>query len=109
MASMRYLADFPRPHCLVLKLQIGDLGLIVDMKCHANKCEYPAEAMKQAQKRIFKKGGSINYWGIKDRLTDTSSWVPTEVGSTCIAPPSTPDSRLLGWLLLERSVRNYRL
>ena len=32
MATMRYLADFPCPHCLVLKSQIGDLGLVADIK-----------------------------------------------------------------------------
>ena len=73
--------------------------MIADMKRRVNKREYPAEAVKQARKRIFEKGGSINYRGIEDRLTDTGSWVPTEVGSTRIAPPSTPDSRLLERLL----------
>ena len=91
MASMHYLADFPCPHCLVLKSQIGDLGLIADMKRCGNVWEYPAEAVKQAQKRIFEKGGSINYRGIEDRLTDTGSWVPTEVSSAYITPLSTPD------------------
>ena len=48
MASMRYLVDFPCPHCLMLKSQIGDVGLIADMKRRGNVWEYPAEAVKQA-------------------------------------------------------------
>lgn len=31
VATIRFLADFPCPHWLVLKSQIGDLGLATDM------------------------------------------------------------------------------
>ncbi|KAF9647355.1 hypothetical protein BDM02DRAFT_3098315, partial [Thelephora ganbajun] len=79
-ATIRFLADFPCIHCLVLKSQIGDLGLPVDMGRHKNVRKYPAAAMKRAQKRIFKKGGRINYRGVEDELTKTGSWVPTENG-----------------------------
>jgi len=41
VASIRYLADFPCPHCLVLKSQIGDLGLPGDMNCRENVRKYP--------------------------------------------------------------------
>ena len=96
---MRYLADFPCPHCLVLKSQIGDLGLVADMKRRMNVREYPAEAVKKARKRIFEKGGSVNYRGVEDQLTDAGSWVPTEVGSSCIVPLSLPDVGYLERLL----------
>ena len=94
MATMRYLADFPCLHCLVLKSQIGDLGLVADMKRHKNVRVYPIEAVKRARKRIFEKGGSVNYRGVEDQLTDTGSWVPTEVSSICVPPPTTPDDKL---------------
>jgi len=99
VATIRYLADFPCPHCLVLKSQIGDMGLVADMKRRANEREYPAEAVKHARKRIFEKGGSVNYRGIEDQLIGTGSWVPTEVGYTRIASPSIPDIGHPEWLL----------
>ena len=88
-ATIRFLADYPCPHCLVLKLNIGNLGLVDDMKCRANVRKYPAAAVKRARKRIFEKGGSVNYRGNDDELTSSGSWVPTEVNHTHITPLST--------------------
>jgi len=92
MATLRYLAHFPCPHCKILRSQIGDLGLVADMKRRENVREFPAEAVKSARKRIFEKGGRVNYQGIEDQLTDTGSWVPTEVSSTRIAPLIAADN-----------------
>jgi hypothetical protein len=91
VSTIRFLADFPCPHCLVLKSQVGDLGLPADTECRQNVRKYPAAAVKRARKRIFEMGGSVNYRGIEDELTKGGSWVPTEVGSTCVVPPSIPD------------------
>ncbi|KAF9778157.1 hypothetical protein BJ322DRAFT_1175294, partial [Thelephora terrestris] len=80
VATIRFLADFPCPHCLVLKSQIGNLSSVDDMECRARVRKYPATSVKRARKRIFEKGGSVNYRGVEDELTDTGSWVPTENG-----------------------------
>lgn len=93
IASIRFLADFPCPHCLVLKSQIGDLGSADDMERRENVRKYPATAVKRARKRIFENGGSVNYRGVNDELTETGSWVPTEASSICTAPLSTPDDQ----------------
>lgn len=83
MATIRFLTDYPCPHCFVLKSQIVDLGLVEDMEHCADVQKFPAMVVKNAQKRIFEKGRSVNYKGIKDKLTDSGSWVPMEVGSVC--------------------------
>lgn len=92
MATIRFLADYPCPHCLVLKSQIGDLGSVEDMECRTRVRKYPAASVKRARRRIFEKGGSVNYRGIEDELTDTGSWVPTEVRSTHVIPLNAPDN-----------------
>lgn len=74
----------------MLKSQIGDLGSADDMKRRANVRKYPAEAVKRARKRIFEEGGSVNYRGVEDQLTNAGSWVPTEVSFVCIIPWSVP-------------------
>lgn len=93
MATIRFLADYPCPHCLVLKSQIGDLGLVDDMECRTRVRKYPAASVKRARRRIFEKGSSVNYRGVEDELTDTGSWVPTEVSSANVVAPKTPDNR----------------
>lgn len=94
MATLRYLALFPCPHCMILRSQIGDMGLVADMKRRTNTRVFPAEAVKSARKRIFEKGGSVNYRGNDDQLTDTGSWVPTEVSSVHTARPTVADNGL---------------
>lgn len=74
----------------MLKSQIGDLGLPGDMNCRENVRKYPAAAVKRARKRIFEEGGSVNYRGVEDQLTNTGSWVPTEVSSARAVPSSAP-------------------
>jgi len=99
MAAIRFLADFPCPHCLVLKSQIGDLGSADDMERRTNVRKYPAAAVKRARKRIFEGGGSVNYRGNEDELTGSGSWVPTEVSSDRVGPPNVPDDGNLERLL----------
>lgn len=86
MATIRFLAEFPCPHCLILKSQIGNLGLPDDMECRKDVRKYPAPSIKRARKRIFEKGGSVSYRGVDDELTGAGSWVPTEVSSAAAIP-----------------------
>ena len=94
MATLRYLAHFPCPHCMILRSQIGDMGLVADMKRRTNAQVFPTEAVNSARKRIFEKGGSVNYRGNDDRLTNTGSWVPTEVSFARTAPLTVADNGL---------------
>jgi hypothetical protein len=54
--------------------------------------KYPAASVKRARRRIFEKGSSVNYRGVEDELTDTGSWVPTEVSFANAVAPNTPDN-----------------
>ena len=99
MASIRYLALHPCTHCKILRSQIGDLGLVADMERRQDVREFPAKAVKSARKRIFDQGGSVNYRGLDDKLTDSGSWAPTEVGPFPLRPRLQLTRGYLEWLL----------
>jgi hypothetical protein len=79
LETMKTLAKYICPRCLVLKADVPHIGKDFDMnRRHSNPRKYSPEDVEAARKAIFDGGRSVGYKGEFDPLK-VGSWVPTRV------------------------------
>ena len=79
METMKSMATFLCPRCLVVKDDVPHIGKDFDINRRKSQArKYSAENVEIARKAIFDLGRSVGYKGELDPLKE-GSWVPTRV------------------------------